>query len=149
MQTLRIVAPIWAAAGLVGLSAVSAIADELPIRKTGHWQIKTIAATIGTSTIEACIGPGDSIVASAGEGDCSTPEVKRAGDQVIVNITCPTKLGRETTSTLFTGDFKTWYRGTAKMTFDPPSNGMATLGFTLDARYIGPECPATEPGKQQ
>ena len=75
------------------------------------------------------------------------PEVKHAGDQVIVNVTCKTKLGEERTSTLYTGDFTTWYRGVMKMTFDPPTGGLANMGVTLDAKYVGPECPATQPSK--
>ncbi len=39
---------------------------------------------------------------------------------MIVNVTCTSKAGEERISTLFTGDFKTWYRGITKITYDPP-----------------------------
>ena len=124
---------------------VHAAAESLPVRKPGHWQITTIAPAFGTSTIEACITESDSIAAPADGRDCAAPEVKHAGDQVIVNVVCKTKLGEERTSTLYTGDFTTWYRGIMKMTFDLPTAGLANMGVTLDAKFVGPECPATQP----
>lgn len=112
----------------------------LPVRKAGHWKITTIAETLGMTSIDACIGRADSIAATTSPGSCSAPDVKHAGDQVIVTVTCTSAEGRETTSTLFTGDFTTWYRGIVKMTFDPPVQGRANLGVTLDAEYVGPDC---------
>jgi hypothetical protein len=123
----------------------NAATETLPVRKAGHWQITTIAPSIGSTTIEACITERDSIAAPADGRDCAPPDVKHAGDQVIVNVTCKTKLGEERTSTLYTGDFSTWYRGIMKMTFDPPTGGLANMGVTLDAKYVGPECPTTQP----
>ncbi len=84
------------------------------MRKPGHWQITTIAPAFGSNTIEACLTEADSIAAPADGRTCAPPEVKHAGDQVIVNVVCKTKLGEERTSTLYTGDFTTWYRGIMK-----------------------------------
>jgi len=132
--------PISIAFMMLVATGRAAFADDLPVRKSGHWQITTIAAALGMTTIDACIDTNDSI-AAVGEGrSCSRPEGKRTDDQVIVNITCTSALGEERISTLFTGDFLTWYRGIVKMTFDPPSNGMANMGVTIDAKYIGPDC---------
>jgi hypothetical protein len=120
------------------LGAAAASAHDLPVRKPGHWRITTIAATLGMSTIDACIRPGDSIAATTSPGRCAAPQIQRADDQVIVNVVCATSEGRETTSSLFTGDFTTWYRGIVKMSFDPPTQGRANIGVTLDAKYVGP-----------
>lgn len=141
-QRLAVLAATAALGFAVGPAATTrgASVGEVPVRKSGQWKITTIAPTLGMTTIDACIGPGDCIAATTSPGQCSAPEVERAGDQVIISVTCTTPKGRERTSTLFTGDFTTWYRGIVKMTFDPPVDGRANLGVTLDARYAGP-CP--------
>jgi hypothetical protein len=122
------------------ISANLALADTgapLPVRKAGLWKITSISATHGMQFIDACIGPEDSIAATTSPGQCTAPEVQIAGDQTIVNVVCTSAEGREKTSTLFTGDFSTWYRGIVKMSFDPPAAGRANLGITLDAKYVG------------
>lgn len=119
-----------------GISVAASNAD-LPLRKPGQWSITTIAETIGMTRIDACIGPGDSIAATTSPGTCTPPTIENAGDQVIVNVVCTSPAGRETTSTLFTGDFTTWYRAIVKISADPPSGGRPNLGVTLDAKYVG------------
>lgn len=128
----------------VTMAASPAAGGDLPVRKPGQWKITSISAAHGMITSQACIGPADSIAAVPGLSQCTAPDVKRADDQIIVNVTCTTEHGREKTSTLFTGDFTTWYRGIVKMTFDPPSQGRANLGITLDAKYVGPCRDASE-----
>lgn len=118
--------------------ALAGSGAPLPVRKPGLWKITSISATHGMQSIEACIGPNDSIAATTSPGQCTAPEVQDAGDQTIVNVLCTSPEGREKTSTLFTGDFTTWYRGIVKMSFDPPAAGRANLGITLDATYVGP-----------
>lgn len=122
----------------------AAMNSELPVRKPGHWQITTIAEGLGMKTIDTCIGKDDSIAATTSQGQCTPPEVQHTGDQVIVNVTCVSKEGREKTSSLFTGDYTNWYHATVKMTFDPPAEGRPNIGATLDAKYLGPDCPKTE-----
>ena len=48
---------------LAGLSLFSlqAMAVEVPKRKPGHWQITTVAAGTGMTTVDACIGKDDNI----------------------------------------------------------------------------------------
>lgn len=140
-------APLISALLCLNFSAAGA-AEPLPVRKSGHWRITTVADSFGMKTFDTCIAPGDSIVSGIGDKACSSPDVKRIADEVFVNVTCKTGSGTELTSTLFTGDFKSWYRGTTKMTFDPPENGVPHMGVTIDATFIGAECPATTGGKR-
>jgi hypothetical protein len=115
--------------------------EQLPQRAPGLWRITTVSAATGMTSIETCLGPMDSIAAPADGRKCAPPEVERHPDQVIVNTVCDTSRGQERTSTLFTGDFRSWYRGIVKITYDPPAGGIATLGVTLDATRLGDECP--------
>lgn len=113
---------------------------EMPKRKPGHWRITTIAANLGKTTIDTCIGPDDSIAMPANSGDCGEPEVVKAGEETIVTIVCKRPHGKQTMSTVFGGDFDKRYRAVMKMTFDPP-DGLQNAGVTLDGEYIGPDCP--------
>lgn len=132
------------ALAVMGLSLlpIAALADTaLPQRAPGLWRITTVSAATGMTTIEACIGPMDSIATPADGRRCAPPKVERYSDQVIVNVACETSHGQERTSTLFTGDFKTWYRGIVKITYDPPAGGLGSLGVTLDAVRLRDDCP--------
>lgn len=122
----------------VAATALAAAEGAVPVRKPGLWKITTITAATGMTSIDACIGPADSIAATTSPGTCASPNVEHASDQTIVTVVCSSAGGRETTSTLFTGDFTSWYRGIAKITSDPPVAGRGNLGVTLDARYQGP-----------
>lgn len=124
-----------------GIAGAPALADELPERKPGHWRITSISAELGMMEIDACIRSGDSIAVPSDVSVCAVPDVQRVEDQVIVNVTCKSKLGEERISTLFTGDFQTWYRGITKMTFDPPTQGQTGMAVTVDAKYVGQQCP--------
>lgn len=138
--------PVWtisiAAVFLASCFAVAARAGQpVPERLPGLWRITTISAATGMTSMETCIRAGDSIATPADGRRCAAPDVEVHSDQTIVNVACETKLGMEMTSTLYTGDFKTWYRGIVKITYDPPFGGVGNLGVTIDAKRLGEDCP--------
>jgi hypothetical protein len=114
---------------------------ELPRRRPGHWRISTISPQLGMQTHEVCIDAGDSIIGALADA-CSTPTVQSTPDETIVTFSCGRGGAREVTSLLFTGDFASWYRAQSKVTVTP-ANGAAQQrsGFTIDAKFLGPECP--------
>ncbi|MET0409601.1 MAG: DUF3617 family protein, partial [Hyphomicrobium sp.] len=120
----------------------SAGAEQLPVRKAGHWRLTTVSETVGMKTFEACITPADPVITGVGDKNCRTAAVKRLGDEDYVDVVCTRGQSSETMSTVLTGDFSTWYRAMSKITFDPPQGGMAHMGVTIDGKYIGPECPS-------
>ena len=117
-----------------------AAGPEMPKRKPGHWRITTVAASLGKTTIDTCVGPDDNIAVPEDSGDCGKPEVTSAGSETIVTVVCQKPHGKQTMSTAFNGDFNKRYHGIMRMTFDPPE-GYPSLGVTLDGEYIGPDCP--------
>lgn len=130
------------AAITLGISpAIAAAGAQLPVRKPGYWQITTVADTVGMKTFQACITAADSIVTGIGEKACQAFEVKMIGDERYVTVACGTAEGKETTSTVLTGDFTTWYRAMSKITFEPPQNGVAHLGATIEGKFLSPNCP--------
>ncbi len=130
-----------AATMFVPLSEIAASGAQLPIRKSGYWQITTVADTVGMKTFQACITAANPVVTGIGEKGCQASEVKMIGDERYVTVACTTAEGKETTSTVLTGDFATWYRAMSKITFDPPQNGVAHLGANIEGKFLSPNCP--------
>ena len=114
--------------------------DPLPIRKSGVWRISTLSPATGLRVSETCVRAEDGIV---GDRDvaCANPTALREGDQVVVTIACENHGERVVSSLLFTGDFTTWYRAQAKITFQGPAKGSELhSGFTIDAKFLRPDC---------
>jgi hypothetical protein len=139
MTVLRIVTLITLGISMPA-SGACAVSGDVPVRKSGQWELKTISGATGTIVSRVCITPEDHIIVPSDRGSCAPPKVERAGDQTIVNTVCKTDQGEERISTLLTGDFKTWYRAIVKMTFDPPGMGPPNLGVTIEGRYLGEGC---------
>jgi uncharacterized protein DUF3617 len=138
------------AAATLALTSGFALAasHDVPKRKPGLWEMTTVAAGTGMTTVRACIGPDDSLVTPQDSGDCSEPKVRRVDDNIFVDVVCNKPYGQQIMSTALTGDFEKRYRATMKITFDPPE-GMPNEGAIIDGRYIGPKCdPATFPSSK-
>lgn len=135
-----------AIAGAVGVliaATMSVKAEPVPERKPGLWEITTVAADTGQSTIKVCIGAGDDIATPSGAGECTKPTAKRAGDTVIVDVVCTRPFGKQIMSTAYTGNFTDRYHAIMKITYDPPE-GVKSLGVIIDGKYLGPDCAAAE-----
>lgn len=128
-----------AALTVLAVASNQAAADPVPKRTPGLWEITTVAAGTGQTTVKACIGENDDIATPEGVGDCSKPTAKRTGDTTIVNVVCTKPYGKEKMSTAFTGDFSKRYHGIMKITFDPPE-GVKNMGVIIDGKYLGPDC---------
>lgn len=126
---------------VAALTASSTIAagEEVPKRKPGLWEITTVAAGTGMTTVRTCVGPDDNIAVPEGLGDCSEPKARRVDEDIFVDVECKKPYGRQMMSTAFTGDFTKRYRATMKITFDPP-DGVPNTGVIIDGRYLGPKC---------
>ena len=133
--------PTALAAALVLITAVPAAADDVPQRKPGLWEITTVAAGIGMTTIKACVGADDSIATPDDSGDCSEPKAKRMGEEIVVDVVCSKEFGKQIMSTAYIGDFTTRYHGIMKITFVPPE-GVKNMGAIIDGKYLGPDCGA-------
>ena len=129
------------AAALIVITAVPAAADPTPKRKAGLWEITTVAAGTGMTTIKACIGTDDRIATPDDSGECSEPTAKRMGEEIVVDVVCKKPYGKQIMSTAFIGDFATRYHGIMKITFYPPE-GTKNMGVVIDGKYLGPDCGA-------
>ena len=109
-----------AAIGLFTLTGAAFAATDAPSRKPGYWELTTVAPMIGKKTTNVCITAKDDIVTPENSGECSPSKVTPAGGETIVDVVCANATGKQTISTVLSGDFKTSYRAIVKMTFDPP-----------------------------
>ncbi len=125
---------------MLTIYALPAFADEMPVRKAGHWRLTTVAETVGMKTFDTCITSVDPVITGIGDKNCQTSAVKTLGDERYVDVVCRSAAGKETTSTVLTGDFATWYHAMSKITFDPAQNGIDHMGVTIDGKYLGPNC---------
>ncbi len=126
------------------LITTTAPADELPVRKAGQWRLTTVADAVGMKTFDTCITNADPVISGVGDKDCKTSPVKTLGDERYVDVVCKTSEGSEKISTVLTGDFTTWYRAMSKITFNPPQNGIAHMGATIDGKYVS-DCTTSRP----
>ena len=120
--------------------AIAAGSLEVPKRKPGQWELKTISAATGTYVSRVCITAKDHILIPEGHESCTEPKVEREGEQTIVDTVCESGGVREHISGLFTGDYASWYRAIVKMTFDPAGSGPPNVGVTIEGKYLGPDC---------
>ncbi len=141
---MRILVLPFAIFGLITLAGLGpTLGDEqLPVRKAGRWQLTTVADSVGMKTFETCIPPADPLVTGIGDKKCSVSRTKRIGDELYVDVVCRTDIGTQTTSTVFTGDFTTWYHAMSKITLEPPQGGYDHMGVTIDGKYLGTQCDA-------
>jgi hypothetical protein len=112
----------------------------LPQRRPGYWRISTISPQLGMQTHEVCIEAGDSIIGSLGKG-CDAPSIRAGGGETIVTFACDLGGARQVTSLLFTGDFTSWYRAQSKVTVSRGASAAERSGFTIDAKFLTPDCP--------
>ncbi len=131
---------------LAGLAP--ALGDEqLPVRKEGRWRLTTVSDSIGMKTFETCLSSADPLVTGIGDKKCTVSRTKRIGGELYVDVVCRTDIGAQTTSTVFTGDFTTWYHAMSKITFEPPQGGFDHMGATIDGKFLGSNCdPKSSPG---
>lgn len=127
-------------AALLSITGAHAATDGVPKRKSGYWEITTVAPVSGMTKTKVCVGEDDDIVRPEGS-DCTEPKLTPLNEGVIVDVVCTTKEGKQTISTTFTGDFETRYHAILKTTFDPPVGAIRNMGVNLDGKYLGP-CPA-------
>jgi hypothetical protein len=126
-----------------------AVADSLPDRKPGLWEI-AIAGQVGGSahptSMKQCTDQAtDSKLLQAGSEiqgsrNCSKNDIVRTSNGYSISSLC--KHGGSTLSSRgsFTGDFTSEYSGEITTTFDPPMLGQSSSKTTIKAKWLG-DCP--------
>ena len=133
------------------ITAVPALAAELPSRKPGLWEIKMSFENRNTpgQTMQQCIDAATDqmMQSSAGPGGqsvCSKRDVQRSASAITVDSTC-TVGGKATTShAVITGSFDSAYTMTVTSDSAAAPGGKSTM--TMAAKWLGPCAADQRPG---
>jgi hypothetical protein len=141
------------ATAAIGLSAATvAQALDMPKRKSGLWELKTMTSNSpAPRTMQMCIDEQtDDLMQNFGAGMgkkmCSKNEMRKEGAKYVAESVCSFGTSTATTRSEFSGDFTTAYRGESKSTYNPPLMGMTDATTQIEAKWTGPCKPGQKPG---
>jgi hypothetical protein len=129
-----------------------ALAEDMPIRKSGLWEIKTTVTGMegAAPPIRHCIDEktDDMMRESVDdkESQCTDNSVRHEGERVMVHSVCKVGETTATTDAVFSGEFSSNYRGEIVATYDPPMMGMKESKSVIEAKWLGPCKPGMKPG---
>lgn len=134
--------------GLITFGACGALADDMPTRKAGLWEVSFRMANMNMppQTMKFCTDAATDAeqfksIEHGAQDMCSRKDVQRSGSVVTIDAECKmgdTKMVSHTVMT-FLGDSS--YRTSIQSHFDPPAAGHGDTSMTQEAKWVGP-CPA-------
>jgi hypothetical protein len=135
------------------LSATLAQAEDLPKRKSGLWQVKSVAGEGNPHTLQMCVDERtDHALKQIAEGrfreNCTVDKVRRDGDKLVIDAACTlaTHQGTAKTHAIVTGKFDSEYRIESTSNFDAPVHGKTETNAVIEGRWTGPCQPGQRPG---
>jgi len=134
------------AGAVVTLTAVAALASELPARKPGLWEMSITSGAEPAVTTRQCIDAAtDARMQQAGRGimgaNCSKDVTRRDGARWVTESECRVGTSTIVSRSVITGDFQQAFRIEVTSRYTPPLMGTAQDTSTIDARWAG-ACPA-------
>jgi hypothetical protein len=129
-------------------AAVQAIAADLPARKPGLWEVKTVTSSGQSVQLQQCIDAASDQAMQTGFGqtgqrDCAKRDVQKSGNTTTMDSVCTVNGKTMTAHAEITGSFDSEY--TMKVT----SQGEALPAprtATINARWLGPCAADQKPG---
>jgi len=138
---------------LAGLTSSLTLAEDLPKRKSGLWELKMTTANMpaGMGPMQTCVDEkSDDLTQQQTQGQmkkaCGESRMQRDGDRVLVHSVCRFDKFTTTTDAVFTGHFDSSYRGDIKTTFNPPMAGRKETQMIIEAKWLGPCKAGQKPG---
>jgi hypothetical protein len=155
MTARRISAVVVSIAGLcaAGGAAFGTYAADLPVLKSGLWEVSRVSTQQGDQKHLTTMCLDDSVQAEMREFSmgvakqmCTQNDRRIEGNRMTVKATC--KLGPTTMKTesvmVFSGN--TAYHTDATASYDPPFMNMSDAKSTIDGKWTGPCKPGQQPG---
>jgi hypothetical protein len=134
---------------------LSILADELPQRKSGLWemtismtgqpQVTTIKQCTDEKTNAQMMQMANSMTSQSGAA-CSKNELKKEGTTYTAMSEC--KMGETviTSKSVFSGDFNSAYQGTVESKFNPSLMGLTESQTKISAKWLGKCAADQKPG---
>jgi Protein of unknown function (DUF3617) len=145
------------AATLAAALALPALAQDLPRRKSGLWEINMDSSN-GRSkggrerVMTQCVDQSrDDAFRQMGqqmerENKCTRANVQRTPDRLSFDSACDFGSMKTTSKTVITGDFNTAYKMEIHSRYDPPLMGLAEGTMIIDAKWAGACKAGQRPG---
>lgn len=148
---------VWMAGGMLLLMAPGVWAADMPLRKSGLWEIRTETradgrALPGPMTMQLCVDQrkDDMMADPKAQQDmrqrCSKMDVKRAGNTVTIDSVCTLDGHTATGRTVISGNLATDYRMENTTRFSPPMQGMQAMQSATTGKWLGPCKPGQQHG---
>jgi Protein of unknown function (DUF3617) len=137
---------------LLSVATAAAASFDLPKRKSGLWEMKIVNAQAkGTHAVQQCIDEktDDLMKKELSENrqpQCSKNEMRKEGEQIVVESVCKVQNSTVKTRAIFTGHFDSAYRADIKSSYEPPVAGMKEVASTIEAKRLGPCKAGQKPG---
>jgi hypothetical protein len=137
-----------ALAGLIHLSMISAA--ELPLRKPGLWEVKTVIdGNDMPRVIKQCIDAATDRMLQSSAGPfaasaCTERHVKRSDDATTIDSVCTVAGKSAMAHTVVTGSFDSQYTMTVTSQSEALPGGRMTM--TMEAKWLGPCAADQKPG---
>jgi hypothetical protein len=158
-MTRAFIAALAAAAALFAAGSAGAEdAADLPLRKAGHWEIKTVMDEgFGPreQQLTMCIDADkerNTAIASKSEHakNCTRYEIKKEQDTTIVDAQCDFDGRKVESITEMSGDFEHVFKISIKSTTSGSERGQSISvkrTITQDGRYLGEDCGTLQAGE--
>jgi hypothetical protein len=144
-------ARFWSAGAVLLAGVLPALADEMPARKAGLWEVKTSFGNGGGAslTVQQCIDAGtDQMMMSTtgplAQSVCPRRDIQRSGNTVTIDAACTTMNKTATTHAVVTGSFDSAYVMTVTAQGDAMPGG--TMTMTMTGKWLGPCTAGQKPG---
>jgi hypothetical protein len=134
---------------LVLIGALPVLADELPSRKAGLWQLEMNIGGRIAQTIQQCIDAATDQMMQAGAGpvpraDCSKRDIQKSGNAITIDTACTVNGKPSTTHSVITGSFDSAYTMTSTTQSDSAPGGKMTI--TIAAKWLSACAADQKPG---
>jgi Protein of unknown function (DUF3617) len=132
------------------LFATAALADEIPSRKPGGWEVATKGEALPNVTLKLCIDKDtDQLFHKIGTEvteRCSSRDVKVEDNVATINSQCKIGNSKITGKMVMTFSGDTAFHSELKSHFEPPFKGMSDATATQDGKWIGACAAGMKPG---
>jgi Protein of unknown function (DUF3617) len=138
---------------VLALVATGAIADELPLRKPGLWEMKIVkvGSQLPALTTQQCTDPSvdkDMVntVSPIAKQICSKQNLQKTATGYVNDSVCTISGATITSHTEVTGDFDSAYVVTTEAKSDKGPDQLRDTTTRIEARWLGDCKPGQKPG---
>jgi len=129
-----------------------ALAEEIPFRKSGLWEIEMTNNDDPTMTMKQCVDAASEketleMSKRLSKDKCTKNETRKEGDTYITETDCTMGNRRIISTTVTTGDFTSYYESIVTVQPDADNSDNPGSSIKLKAKWISECGPGQKPGQ--